>query len=143
MRENRTYGLEGGEPDCPASLPLSIIRPGTLLRACSLEFATIFESFGITRSISVVAKLAKSFGARSLRKSWRLPLQENRTVIDRTVLGGPAKPSRSFPQETVSRHVFAESLRCYVMRRALPTRVVANRRVRSSRDWASSVNPGP
>ena len=25
MRENRTYGLEGGEPDCPASLPLSLV----------------------------------------------------------------------------------------------------------------------
>ena len=33
----------------------------------------------------VVAKLAKSFGAVPFRKSWRLPLPEISTVIDRMV----------------------------------------------------------
>ena len=30
MRENRTYGLEGGEPDYPASLPLSMFWPSQI-----------------------------------------------------------------------------------------------------------------
>jgi len=38
------------------------------------------------RSIIVVAELAKSFGNRRIRKSWRLPLRADRTVINRTVL---------------------------------------------------------
>jgi len=33
-----------------------------------------------------VAELAKSFDARSFRKSWRLPLPGNRTVMDRVIL---------------------------------------------------------
>ena len=44
------------------------------------------------RSIIVVAELAKSFGARRNRKSRRLPLPANRTVIDRTVLGSGCPP---------------------------------------------------
>ena len=40
------------------------------------------ERIRIIRSIIVVAKLVKSFGARSFRKSWRLPLRENRTVYE-------------------------------------------------------------
>ena len=40
------------------------------------------------RSIIVVAELAKSFGNRRIRKSWRLPLDANRAVINRTVLSG-------------------------------------------------------
>jgi len=44
------------------------------------------EGARTARPIIIVAKLVKSFGARSFRKFWRLPLRE-KTVIDRVILG--------------------------------------------------------
>ena len=43
-------------------------------------------NLSIVDSITVVAKLAKSFGTCPFRKSLRLPLRTNRTGIDRVVL---------------------------------------------------------
>ncbi len=62
----------------------------------------------ITRSISVVAKLAKSFGARAFRKSWRLPLRGNRTVIDRTFLNN----TRLAHVDALESHFQCFNIRC-------------------------------
>jgi len=60
-----------------------------------LELKILKGVLSIVRLITVVAKLAKSFGTYSFRKSWRLPPRTNRTVIDRVA----PKVPRSRPSE--------------------------------------------